>query len=720
MILYLLLPLLAFVINLVLIPLVLRDNRKSPPHQVFSLFLLAMSLWGFTIFKMRSSSTLAEAAQWETSVLVTWTAIALYYFHFNLLFTRVKTWSGVLPSIYVLGLGLMVLMPTQLVFQGMQLKWYGYAPTPGPLMAPFMVFLYALMLWSLVNTIKVYRQPVSAAERNRAGYLALGLLFLVIGGTSDYLPTVGFPIYPMGIVANVLFATVTTVAIVRHQLLDVRVALRTGVLYSVVSGLLMTGYILLVLFLGRFITVPSDIPPVFFYLGGVLVVSIAFQPVYRLLQDVVDKWFYQERYGALWELKDFALATKDVTEVESLSASLVRLVVRAIQAERACLLLPLSKDRRFVLAAGLGIEVSSPVSFAADGPLASRMTAYDQPLSVREIDALPERYLIPVSEITALEELKMEVFVPLKTRQVLVGMLLIGPKKSRQGYFQEDMDLLQTVCHQAATSIENARLYSELQRQLEELKQAQAQLVRSEKLAAIGRLAANVAHEVNNPLQTIINLAYLLAHDTDENDPRRADLEAIQTESLRARRIVQGLLDFARQEKAAWDNCDINGVVETVLGLARVRTASGNVTVVTNLDRTLPRLYCDAEQLKQVFLNIVNNALDAMPRGGTLTVRSRQEQDGRVAIQFADTGVGIPPDVMPRVFEPFFTTKPHGRGTGLGLAVSLHIAKNHGGTIGVESEENRGSAFTVYLPLGLPGDERMVTSVGQRKDIGRG
>jgi len=709
--LYLLLPLLGFVVNLALIPLVLRGNRKSRQHQVFALFLLVLALWGMTIFQMRSSPTLEEAARWEVGVFATIAAIGVYYFHFSLLFTRFKTPKGLLPTVYVSGLVLIALLPTGLVFRGMQIKWYGYAPVLGPLAVPYILYLYVLTTWCLVNTIKVYRNPISPGERNRAGYLAVGLFLLMLGATSDYLPVVGVPVYPMGIVANVAFAAVTAYAIARHQLLDVHVALRKGLLYSVVSGVLLGTYALVILFVSQLVGTPRDIQPVLVYLGGLFIVAIAFQPLYHVLQRVVDQWFYRGRYDALRELKGFAVAAREIADLEGLAATLVRLVIRGLQTERACLLLAAPQNRGYVPAASVGAPEASPIIFTPQSPPVRWMANHDQIMTMREVDALPDRYLMPGSEVQALQEFSAELFVPLKTHESLVGVLIIGPKKSHQPFSQEDVDLLQTVCSQAATRMENARLYNELRRQLDELRQAQDQVVRSEKLAAVGHLAANVAHEVNNPLQAIINLTFLLEHSMEENDPRKADLQAIQTESLRARHIVQGLLDFARQQKAAWADANVNDVVTSVLSLTRVRSASGNVKVITEMNAALPPICCDAEQLKQVFLNIVNNAMDAMPRGGTLTIRSRREQDGMVAVDVMDTGEGVAPEIMSRIFEPFFTTKPTGQGTGLGLAVSHQIVKKHGGTIKVESTVGTGTTFTICLPLTPPKEERVVMSV---------
>jgi signal transduction histidine kinase len=233
-----------------------------------------------------------------------------------------------------------------------------------------------------------------------------------------------------------------------------------------------------------------------------------------------------------------------------------------------------------------------------------------------------------------------------------------------------------------------------------ELKHTQAQLIQSAKMAAIGQLAAGVAHELNNPLTGVLGFAELLLRQASPDDPSRARLVTIAAEARRARDIVRGLLDFARQTEFHQEWADVNQVVQGTLALSRKRLEHGKVTVAEQYTSDLPRLLLDVGRMKQVILNLVTNALQGMPQGGTLTVTTEQV-GSEVAVRIADTGAGIPVDILPRIFEPFFTTRPIGQGTGLGLSVSLGIVEQHGGRIEVESQEEKGSTFTVWLPVDI-------------------
>jgi len=232
----------------------------------------------------------------------------------------------------------------------------------------------------------------------------------------------------------------------------------------------------------------------------------------------------------------------------------------------------------------------------------------------------------------------------------------------------------------------------------QELREAQGQLIRSEKLASLGKMAAGVAHEINNPLTSILINAALMLEKVDAQSQFHEPLTMISDETERCAQIVKGLLEFARQTPAQTTLADINDVVERTAQLLEKQASVRNIKLIKDLDRSLPQMELDKNKIQQVFSNLIINAVEAMPGGGTLTIVSRRGgKGGWVEIVFADTGVGIPKENLPKLFDPFFTTKIVG--TGLGLAVSYGIIHQRGGTISVKSEVGRGSVFTVILPL---------------------
>jgi two-component system NtrC family sensor kinase len=263
--------------------------------------------------------------------------------------------------------------------------------------------------------------------------------------------------------------------------------------------------------------------------------------------------------------------------------------------------------------------------------------------------------------------------------------------------------LTEGIALQGALAVENSRLYEGVKQQMTELKQTQAQLVQSTKLAAIGELAANIAHEINNPLTTVLGFASFIAERLKPEDPMREELTLIQDEASRARDIVRDLLQFSRQRDFMPETANLNHVLDQVVTMVRRQGAFGIVSVAEEYAPDLPTVEVDVSRIKQVFLNIINNAVYVMPNGGTLTVRTKADHRG-VRVELEDTGPGIAPEHRDRIFDPFFTTKPEVSGTGLGLSVSLGIVQSHGGTIEVLSEVGKGTTFTVVLPLRVDGE----------------
>ena len=319
--------------------------------------------------------------------------------------------------------------------------------------------------------------------------------------------------------------------------------------------------------------------------------------------------------------------------------------------------------------------------------------------------------------IEAMDDLHIAVAVPIFTKAQFTGLMLLGPKRSGESFHPADLKLLEIIARQAGVAIDNAHLYLTLQEQMEELKRSQSeQLLQSAKLVSIGELATNVAHEINNPLTSILGFTSLILGDLKEDSPIKKDMKIIESEALRSREIVRNLLDFARRRPVKRELCDINQLILKTLNLLRHQANISNISLEEMYDPELPAVVVDADQMRQVFINLLKNSFDAMPNGGTLTVstfsgkseelipkkiydKTTQNYSKRIIeIHFKDTGTGISKEHMKRVFESFFTTKEE-MGTGLGLAVSYGIIEHHSGRMEVVSEEGFGATFIIKLPV---------------------
>ena len=219
-------------------------------------------------------------------------------------------------------------------------------------------------------------------------------------------------------------------------------------------------------------------------------------------------------------------------------------------------------------------------------------------------------------------------------------------------------------------------------------------------MALIGQLSANVAHELNNPLQGIVTYSYLLLEEETCSEDAKANLQKIVVQANRCRDIIRGLLDFSRQKKPDKMLCDVNSLLQGCISLVEKQAPFHNIKIVQNLEEKTPMVVLDPSQVERVFLNLIINAAEAMDGSGTLTLSTRHNRKKKtIEIKVQDTGHGISKENMSKVFDPFFTTKETGHGVGLGLAIRYGIVKEHNGTITVESELEKGTTFTVNFPL---------------------
>jgi len=238
-----------------------------------------------------------------------------------------------------------------------------------------------------------------------------------------------------------------------------------------------------------------------------------------------------------------------------------------------------------------------------------------------------------------------------------------------------------------------------LRNQAEELEQ---QLLASGRLVAVGELTASMAHEFNNPLGIVMGFAQGLLSSMDPDDPNYHPVQIIAEEAKRCETLVQELLEFGRPKRADFTETDVEQMIQKTLDLVQPRATKNRVETATEIESAIPPIHADPQQLQQVLLNLSLNAVDAMPKGGTLTLGAAVDSTDEMTITVADTGVGIDSETLPRIFQPFFTSKKR-RGLGLGLPICDRIVKSHGGRIEVDSAPGHGTRFKIHLPVAAEG-----------------
>jgi signal transduction histidine kinase/putative methionine-R-sulfoxide reductase with GAF domain len=336
-------------------------------------------------------------------------------------------------------------------------------------------------------------------------------------------------------------------------------------------------------------------------------------------------------------------------------------------------------------------------SFPLMSGVAGRIAALGEPLAVADFNSWSGKgessFKAPFTTVAG---------VPLKLSGEVIGTLSVQDDRPTRAFNNDDIQILELLAPQLSIFIRNARLYQELEETLVAQRLVEERLIRSAKMAAIGEMAAAIAHELNNPLTTVTGFTELILDSMSEDSPEYEDLSLVLKEAQRSRSVVRRLLDFSRQGEILHIESDINEVISTVLALVHHIALTSNTEIRVEMWDDLPKISIDRNQIQQVFLNLIHNGIQAMPNGGELhihTLLDRREDGDWVGVVIKDSGEGISKENIDRIFEPFFTTKPSGEGTGLGLSVSYNIVSEHGGYIDVNSEEGQGAEFSVWLPV---------------------
>jgi signal transduction histidine kinase len=327
------------------------------------------------------------------------------------------------------------------------------------------------------------------------------------------------------------------------------------------------------------------------------------------------------------------------------------------------------------------------------GNLSRVLLSEKEPLFLREIQTHMKG---EDTEVEILHQLDSKLCVPLISRDQLVGILSLGPKKLDQRFSDSDLEFISVLASQLTVAIENAILFENQKSINAELKNTQEQLIQSEKLAATGQFSASLAHEINNPLGIIKNYLQILSESLEDGNPDQHNVKAIKEEVDRIARIVKSFMDFSRPNKEEMSLLELSSVLKQTIFLVSQEFSTRNIEIKAELSEKLPPVKGSEDQLKQVFLNLLVNSRDFMPAGGEIVISAR-EVEGGVEIEFSDTGCGISEENISRIFDPFFTTKEEGQGTGLGLWICYGIIQKHGGTIQAKGKKE-GTSFVITLP----------------------
>jgi len=469
---YLIIPIIEVVFCLALLVILMVSGKKHIARRPFALFLVFMTLWGFCIFMMRLASDMTSALIWEELVFLAMLSGALFFYRFTSALTGTKHSKRIMYPVYISYLVVLCLIPTGLIVEGMQSMWYGKAPVIGPLFPLYLLCAYVPIIFSAIMLVKHSRRARIFDDRVRAQYILVGIGALFFGVTTDYLTTLGVHMYPLGIIGVILFCVAATVAMLKYNLLEIKVVLRKGATYSLTSVIIFG-------IIGSFFYLVNHLfqdfmSPLYLTLTLVMVFFTAsvFQPVLTRLQRTVDRWFFGERYDHIQTLRQLNQKMKSELDLEHLSSSLVTAIANGMQSQGVYLLLPSPITGNYATYAYCGYKGKGRLFFYSSSLLVSAMKQQDTIFDSNDMNVIPSLVSLSASDRQALEKNSIEMLVPLKGERDLAGMLLLSSKISHASYTNEERGLLQEVADNIANNVENANQYANIKQRHNELQQA--------------------------------------------------------------------------------------------------------------------------------------------------------------------------------------------------------------------------------------------------------
>jgi signal transduction histidine kinase len=669
-------------------------------NRVFALFCIFACVWCFGILMVRLSVNRPQALAWG-KIPFFGGALAVYFFlRFSLVFPEgtAPKWISTPLFLLIPSLAFALLSFTSLILKDVQVQPWGYDSVHGPLHRPYIIYLFLYLVTGIVYLVRKFLKTSSPIRRLQLKYVLLGLTVApaITLTTNAILPAIWSAKFTdVGPSSFIILVVSTSYAIVKHRLMDIDLLIKKGSVLLFSMMILCFPVFILLVALQRLFYGTVNYEFIVFVIILVGSVSFAFAKIRTMAEEKIEKYIFRDRYRVHHTLIDFGRALISIVDLKALSKRVMSTVSEAMNATRVSFYLLDDEKMSFVLYGQISVEDKRRMirRIPQNDMLFQRLVEEKTVLVKEELLIMPDK---PKRDhiLNRLDGMQSEVCVPLISRKGVIGIVNLGQKRNRRPYTIQDFDLLTTVANQTVIAIENAKLY-------EDLKKQKAVMRRADRLASLGTLTAGLAHEIRNPLVAIKTLTQLLPERLDDEEFRKDFLKIASGEVDRISSLVNELLEFARPTSPQLQLENIQDTMDGMILLISTETKKKSVEIVTHYEDNLPLVAADREQVKQVFLNVLLNAIEATSDGGQVSVEIRTfaKKSGEefLQVEIRDTGRGIPEEHLENVFTPFFTTKD--KGSGLGLSISHQIIQEHGGTISVESRINEGSSFFINFPV---------------------
>ncbi|MCG5056178.1 MAG: hypothetical protein KA712_24790 [Myxococcales bacterium] len=554
----------------------------------------------------------------------------------------------------------------------------------------FGAYVFAGLYLSVYYLYRRYRATPSRVEKIRLRYLLVGGVATVSTALLESL----VDNITLGTIFVIVYLYFLSQTLVRYRLLDLNELLGRMVVLGALVVIVTLIYVVLLIW------VSPEQHGLFFFntLVASAAILIVFDPLRSRVEAAVNRWMFQEKYELSRRIQNLRADLMNVIDARGIGPKVLAALEDSRRVTHAALYFVDPDGSGYELSGHIGPKPEARLDAIAHRSFLERLRRYtvltvegiEQEISILRPSRGEEKESLTLI-LRTLELMNASVALAISGEDQLLGILVLRDERLREAFSSDEIELFRGVTASVGVTLQNSQVYERMKER--------------ERLAALGQMAAGLAHEIRNPLGSIKGAAQYLLPSADQSiDPSsREFLNIIVEEVDRLNKTVSQFLDYARPYRGEQQPLDVNQILRKTLTLIEKEEGASKVEISTNL-ADLPPVRADAEQLRQVFLNLMLNALQAMPSGGKLHVSTtlrRATRRGAAAaffeVRFKDTGAGIPPENLKDLFVPFFTTKD--QGTGLGLPISQRIIENHGGTIEVRSRVGVGSTFTVLLPV---------------------
>ena len=690
-------PVIAAVAYLFVALFVYSKNKPNPVNRSFAIMLLCVSLWNVDWAGIIAGPDAEFVHLWAGIFRIPVLFIPPTFLHFAFLFTNPQGLSLRSRKTLFIFYGISCLLASiswTRSFHGDVIAYaWGYSFKTGPLYIFYLLQFIVAIVIAFFYMVRGYTRA-SSYHRQRLKYffLAVGVSFVL--GALNFLLLLGWEIYPLGSVAVSIGLFIAAYSIVQHRLMDVSILMAKGLSYILSLIILAIPSFFLVRLLDGYFHERIELSFVLILILVGATAILLFQVIIKRMDEAMHQIIVRDKYKYHEILNEFSRSLVTIVDLNRLLQMLADTIENSMGVKTMSVFLHDAEKETFNVALVRGF--ADPEAIKVNDPGIQFLQEKKEAVLSSELEEAAQG---PMGEVLLkiLGRLKAEVCLPLIYSNRLIGFISLGPKEPKGIYYTEDLNLLNSLANQVAIAIENANLY-------ENLKRSQGIMRRADRLASLGTLIASLAHEIRNPLVSIKTFTQLLPERIDDEEFRNYFLKVASGEIDRLTGLINELLGFARPSEPRPQGEDINALIDKMEILVSTEARKKNVTLSKRYAADLPQVKVDAEQIKQVLLNILLNAIQAIKGDGQIWIATRLAQvpiegknEGFIQVEIRDTGVGIPKENLERIFDPFFSTRPDG--SGLGLAISHQIIHEHGGFINVDSQVGKGTSFKVHLPL---------------------